>query len=160
MKKIARRTVTLTLNGETRTVDVSPSDILLDVLREKLGVKSPKAGCERGDCGVCTVLLDGKPVRSCLILAIEADGHEITTVEGLGKDGMTPLQQAFIERNAFQCGFCAPGIVLAATALLNENPNPTDQEIREALSGNLCRCTGYDSIVEAIKAASRGGRDE
>lgn len=160
MKKIARRTVALTLNGETRTVDVSPSDILLDVLREKLGVKSPKSGCERGDCGVCTVLLDGKPVRSCLILAIEADGHEITTVEGLGKDGMTPLQQAFIERNAFQCGFCAPGVVLAATALLNENPNPTDQEIREALSGNLCRCTGYDSIVEAIKAASRGGRDE
>jgi carbon-monoxide dehydrogenase small subunit len=152
--------ITLTLNGETRTVDVAPNDILLDVLREKLGVKSPKTGCERGDCGVCTVLLDGKPVRSCLILAVETDGHEITTVEGLSKDGITPLQQAFIDRNAFQCGFCAPGIVLAATALLSDNPKPTDDEIREALSGNLCRCTGYDSIVEAIKAASRGGGDE
>jgi carbon-monoxide dehydrogenase small subunit len=152
--------VTLTLNGETRTVDVAPNDILLDVLREKLGVKSPKTGCERGDCGVCTVLLDGKPVRSCLVLAVEADGHEITTVEGLSKDGITPLQQAFIDRNAFQCGFCAPGVVLAATALLRNNPNPTGEEIREALSGNLCRCTGYDSIVEAIKAVSLGGGDE
>ena len=152
--------ITMTLNGETRTVDVAPNDILLDVLRDKLGIKSPKTGCERGDCGVCTVLLDGKPVRSCLILAVEADGHEITTVEGLGKDGLTPLQQAFIDRNAFQCGFCAPGVVLAATALLRENPDPTEQEIREALSGNLCRCTGYDSIVDAIRAASRGGRDE
>ena len=160
MKRITMRTISLTLNGERRTVDVAPNDILLDVLREKLGVKSPKTGCERGDCGVCTVLLDGKPVRSCLILAVEAEGHEITTVEGLGKDGMTPLQQAFIDRNAFQCGFCAPGVVLTATALLRENPNPTEEEIREALSGNLCRCTGYDSIVEAIKAASRGGRDE
>jgi carbon-monoxide dehydrogenase small subunit len=160
MKNIQKRTISLVLNGEPRTVDVAPSDILLDVLREKLGIKSPKVGCERGDCGVCTVLLDGKPVRSCIILAIEADGHEITTVEGIGKDGMTPLQQAFIERNAFQCGFCAPGVVLAATALLRDNPHPTDEEIREALAGNLCRCTGYDSIVEAIKAASRGGGHE
>jgi carbon-monoxide dehydrogenase small subunit len=160
MKNTSQRTVTITLNGETRSVDVAPNDILLDVLRENLGIKSPKVGCERGDCGACTVLLDGKPVRSCLILAVEADGHEITTVEGLGKDGMTPLQQAFIERNAFQCGFCAPGVVLAATALLRQNPKPTDKEIREALAGNLCRCTGYDSIVEAIKAASRGGGHE
>jgi carbon-monoxide dehydrogenase small subunit len=160
MKQITKRIITVTLNGETRTVDVEPSDILLDVLRERLGVKSPKIGCERGDCGACTVLLDGKAVRSCIILAVEADGHEITTVEGLGRDGMTPLQQAFIERNAFQCGFCAPGVVLAATALLRENPRPTDEDIREALSGNLCRCTGYDSIVEAVKAASREVGDE
>ena len=106
---------------------------------------------------MCTILLDGKPVRSCLILAIEVDGHSIVTVEGLGKEGPTPLQQAFIEHNSFQCGFCAPGMVLAATALLEENPKPTDEEIREAIAGNLCRCTGYEPIVEAIKAASRGG---
>jgi aerobic-type carbon monoxide dehydrogenase small subunit (CoxS/CutS family) len=157
---MSEKTITITLNGEVRTVDVAPNDILLDVLREKLGIKSPKVGCERGDCGVCTVLVDGKPVRSCIILAVEADGHEIVTVEGLSKDGMTPLQQAFIEHNAFQCGFCAPGVVLAATALLRENPHPTDEEIREALAGNLCRCTGYDSIIEAVKAASRGGGHE
>jgi carbon-monoxide dehydrogenase small subunit len=160
MKKTAGRTISLILNGETRTVEVVPNDILLDVLREKLGIKSPKVGCERGDCGACTVLLDGKPVRSCLILAVEAEGHEITTVEGLGKDGLTALQQAFIEQNAFQCGFCAPGVVLAATALLKQNPSPSDTEIREALAGNLCRCTGYESIVDAIKAASRGGGHE
>jgi carbon-monoxide dehydrogenase small subunit len=103
------------------------------------------------------VLLDGKPVRSCLMLAIEADGHEITTVEGIGKDGPTPLQQALHERNAFQCGFCAPGMVLAATALLEENPHPTDTEIKEAIAGNLCRCTGYEPIVEAVRAVSEGG---
>lgn len=160
MKKTMKRSITVILNGETRTVDVEPNDILLDILRERLGVKSPKVGCERGDCGVCTVLLDGKPVRSCIILAVEADGHEITTVEGLGLNGLTRLQQTFIERNAFQCGFCAPGVVLAATALLRENPKPTDEEIREALAGNLCRCTGYDSIVEAVKAASREVGDE
>jgi carbon-monoxide dehydrogenase small subunit len=152
-----RQTITLTLNGEARTVDVEPSDLLLDVLRDRLGVKSPKIGCERGDCGVCTVLLDGKPVRSCIILAMEADGHEIVTVEGLSREGITPLQQAFIDRNAFQCGFCAPGVVLAVTALLRDNPHPTDDEIREAVAGNLCRCTGYDSIVQAVKSVSRGG---
>jgi carbon-monoxide dehydrogenase small subunit len=150
-------TISIMLNGENRRLAVAPNDILLDVLREKLGVKSPKTGCERGDCGVCTVLLDGKPVRSCLMLAIEADGHEITTVEGIGKDGPTPLQQALHERNAFQCGFCAPGMVLAATALLEENPHPTDTEIKEAIAGNLCRCTGYEPIVEAVRAVSEGG---
>jgi len=149
--------ITLKLNGETRSLDVAPNDILLDVLREKLGIKSPKVGCERGDCGACTILLDGKPVRSCLILAAEADGHEITTVEGLGQDGLTPLQQAFIEHSSFQCGFCAPGVVLAATALLTENPNPSDEQIREAIAGNLCRCTGYEPIIEAVKAVIAGG---
>ena len=107
--------ITITLNGEPRTLDVEPSDILLEVLRDKLGVKSPKIGCERGDCGACTILLDGKSVRSCLILAIEADDHEITTVEGLSKNGTTPLQKSFLKHNSFQCGFCAPGMVLAAT---------------------------------------------
>ena len=152
-----KTTITLQLNHETRSVDVTSNEILLDVLREKLGVKSPKIGCERGDCGACTILLDGKAVRSCLILAIEVDGHEIVTVEGLGKDGPTPLQKAFHKYNSFQCGFCAPGMVLSATALLEENPNPTKEEIQKAIAGNLCRCTGYDPIVEAIQSVNEGG---
>ena len=150
-----KRTITLKLNGESRTADVEPSDILLDVLREKLGVKSPKIGCERGDCGACTVLLDGKSVRSCLILAIEADGHTITTVEGLNKKGLTPLQKSFLKHNSFQCGFCAPGMVLSATELLQNHPHPQREEIQEAIAGNLCRCTGYQKIIEAIKDAAR-----
>ena len=145
MKKI-----TFTLNGESRTVAVAPHEVLLDVLRDKLGVKSPKVGCERGDCGACTILLDGQPVRSCLILAVEVEGQEITTLEGVGRHGPTPVQQSFIRHNAFQCGFCAPGIVLAATALLDKNPQPTAREVQEAISGNLCRCTGYEAIVESV----------
>jgi carbon-monoxide dehydrogenase small subunit len=140
------------LNGETRSVEVEPSDILLDVLREKLGVKSPKIGCERGDCGACTVLLDGKSVRTCLILAIEVDGCEITTVEGLSRAGLTPVQQSFLEHDSFQCGFCAPGIVLSATELLGKNPHPSEAEVKEVIAGNLCRCTGYKPIIEAILA--------
>ena len=150
---MARR-ITLTLNQETRSVEVEPNDILLDVLRDKLGVKSPKIGCERGDCGACTVLLDGKSVRSCLILAIEADGHEITTVEGLSRNGLTPLQESFLNHGSFQCGFCAPGVVLSATELLRKNRHPSEREIKEAISGNLCRCTGYKPIIDAIKAVS------
>ena len=145
-----KKQITLNLNNETRNVEVEPNDVLLDVLREKLGVKSPKIGCERGDCGACTILLDGKTVRSCLILAIEADGQEILTVEGLSRESLTPVQQALLEHNSFQCGFCAPGVVLAATELLSENPHPTEQEVKESLSGNLCRCTGYQLIIEAI----------
>ena len=151
--------ITLTLNGEVRTLNVEPSDILLEVLRDKLGIKSPKIGCERGDCGVCTILLDGKSVRSCLILAIEADGHEITTVEGLGKNGPTPLQKSFLKHNSFQCGFCAPGMVLAATELLENNPHPDDGEIKEAIAGNLCRCTGYEPIIKAIKDTANAGSE-
>ncbi len=142
--------ITLKLNHERREVDVEPNDLLLDVLREKLGVKSPKIGCERGDCGACTILLDGKTVRSCLVLAIEADGQEITTVEGLTQGALTPLQQSLLEHNAFQCGFCAPGVILAATELLDEHPHPTEAEIQEAISGNLCRCTGYRGMIQAI----------
>ncbi len=150
--------ITFKLNRETRSVEVEPSDILLDVLREKLGVKSPKIGCERGDCGACTVLLDGKSVRTCLILAIEADGHEITTVEGLSRAGLSPVQQSFLEYGSFQCGFCAPGIVLSATELLGKTPQPSEAEVKEAIAGNLCRCTGYKPVIDAILALSKKGR--
>ena len=149
------RKITINLNGETRYVYVEPNDVLLDVLRDKLGIKSPKSGCERGDCGTCAVLLNGKSVRSCLILAIEVDGQEITTIEGLSKDGLTSLQEAFIENNSFQCGFCAPGITISATELLNKNPHPNKEEIKEAIAGNLCRCTGYESIIEAIEKVAK-----
>jgi carbon-monoxide dehydrogenase small subunit len=129
--------------------------VLLEVLRTRLGVTSPKVGCERGDCGSCTILLDGRTVRSCLILAVEADGHEITTLEGIGKDGPTPLQEALIRNNSFQCGYCATGMVLSATELLAKNPHPTEEEVKEAIAGNLCRCTGYTPIVKAIMEVSR-----
>ncbi|MCK4513471.1 (2Fe-2S)-binding protein, partial [bacterium] len=119
-----KRSITLNVNGESRRIDVEPNETLLEVLRERLGIKSPKIGCERGDCGSCTVLLDGRSVRSCLILAIEADGHDVVTIEGLSEGGPTKLQQAFIDNNSFQCGFCAPGVVLAATELLTRNPSP------------------------------------
>lgn len=150
-----KKTITLTLNGELRPVDVEPNDILLHVLRDKLGVKSPKIGCERGDCGTCTILLNGKTVRSCLMLAIEIDGQEITTVEGISLNELSPLQEKFIEHNSFQCGFCAPGMTLAATELLKNNPKPTRLEVQEAIAGNLCRCTGYEPIIDAILDASR-----
>jgi aerobic-type carbon monoxide dehydrogenase small subunit (CoxS/CutS family) len=157
-----KKPITFKLNREQSTVEVEPSDILLDVLREKVGVKSPKIGCERGDCGACTILLDGKSVRSCLILAVEADGHQITTVEGLSHAGLTPLQRSFLKQGAFQCGFCAPGVVLSATELLEKNPHPSEAEAKEAIAGNLCRCTGYKPILDAILAVSaptrkRGG---
>jgi carbon-monoxide dehydrogenase small subunit len=157
-----KRTITLKVNGEAWDVDVAPNETLLEVLRTRVGIKSPKVGCERGDCGACTVLLDGRTVRSCLVLAVEADGHAVVSVEGLSADGPNELQRAFTERNAFQCGFCAPGIVLAATELLAKNPTPTEEDVREAISGNLCRCTGYEPIVEAILDAGRrgGGGDD
>jgi carbon-monoxide dehydrogenase small subunit len=140
------------VNGEEWAIDVEPSDTLLDTLRTRIGVKSPKIGCERGDCGTCTVLYDGRTVRSCLILAAEADGHEIVTVEGLGDDGPTKLMMAFVEHNSFQCGFCAPGIVLSAVEVMNNIPHPTEHDVKEAIAGNLCRCTGYDPIVDAVMA--------
>lgn len=146
-----------TVNGETWALDVAPADVLLDVLREKAAVKSPKIGCERGDCGSCTIIMDGRTVRSCLVLAVEADGHEITTVEGLSFDGLSRLQGLFLSNNSFQCGFCAPGIVLAATELLERKSNPSRHDVQEALAGNLCRCTGYEPIIEAVLAAGAGG---
>jgi carbon-monoxide dehydrogenase small subunit len=151
--------IAIRLNGELRRAAVAPNETLLDVLRGKFGVKTPKEGCGRGDCGACTVLLDGKAVRSCLILAIEVDGQSVVTLEGVGQDKPTALQKAFVKNNVFQCGFCAPGMILSSAALLAENPQPTEHEVREALAGNLCRCTGYEPIVatvlEVAKKAAR-----
>jgi len=145
-----KHSITLNVNGEEWDIDVAPNDTLLEVLRDKIGIKSPKVGCERGDCGACTVILDGKTIRSCLVLAVEADGCGVFTVEALSKDGPNELQQAFIDRNSFQCGFCAPGVVLAVSELLATNPSPTEDEVKEAIAGNLCRCTGYTPIVDAV----------
>ena len=142
--------ISIRLNGEVRRVAVAANETLLDVLRGRLGIKTPKEGCGRGDCGACTVLLDGKVVRSCLILAIEVDGQSVITLEGVGRDGPTALQKAFVKNNVFQCGFCASGVILTASALLAEKPQPTEHEVREALAGNLCRCTGYEPIVETV----------
>jgi len=149
----------ITINGEEWPLDVEPADTLLDVLREKVGIKSPKIGCERGECGSCTVLLDGHSVRSCLILAVEAAGHEITTVEGISFDGINELQSIFLDHNSFQCGFCAPGIVMSAGELLSHNPHPTRHDVQVALAGNLCRCTGYEPIINAVLAAGQGGAE-
>ena len=149
--------LSIKVNGEQWDLNVSPADVLLDVLREQVGTKSPKIGCERGDCGSCTVVIDDRSVRSCLVLAIEVDGHEVTTVEGISYEGMSKLQDLFISNNSFQCGFCAPGIVMAATELLDNNDNPTRHDVQEALAGNLCRCTGYEPIIEAVLDAAKGG---
>lgn len=140
---------------------VEPHLTLLEVLREKLFLTGTKEGCSTGDCGACTVLLDGKPVTSCLMLAVEAEGHHIETVEGLSPDGeLHPLQDAFIHENGLQCGFCTPGMLMASKALLDQNPDPGEDEIRMALAGNLCRCTGYDTIVRAVKSAAQELRHE
>ena len=147
--------VKFTVNGKAEIVQVEPHILLLDALRDELGLLGTKEGCGTGDCGACTVLVDGEPVCSCLTLAVEVDGCAITTVEGLAPDDeLHPLQAAFIELGGLQCGFCTPGILVAAAALLNENPSPSDAEIRESLAGNLCRCTGYDKIVTAIQIAA------
>mgnify|MGYP001501598318 FL=1 len=149
--------ISLILNNEPRNVQVETNEILLDVLRNKLGIKSPKCGCERGDCGACTVLLDGKAVRSCLILAVEAENHNIITLEGISREKLSALQEAFIEFNSFQCGYCAPGIILAVTELLEKNPHPSLEEIKESIAGNLCRCTGYTPIFDAIMSLTGKG---
>lgn len=151
----SKQLIELRVNGETREVLVEPRTTLLQVLREDLGLTGTKQGCDAGDCGACTVLIDGHPVVSCLTLAIEAQGKEILTIEGLDREGrLHPLQQAFIDHYAVQCGFCTPGMILSAKALLDRNSHPTEGEVREAISGNLCRCTGYVKIVEAILAAA------
>ncbi len=153
------RTVRLRVNGQPHEAAVEPRTSLADFLREHLDLTGTHVGCEHGVCGACTVLLDGEPVRSCLLFAVQLDGAEITTVEGLADgDRLHPLQQAFWDHHGLQCGFCTPGILLTALALLEDNPEPTDEEIREAIAGNLCRCTGYHFIVDAIRAAARGGR--
>ena len=143
------------VNGRKVSAEVRPNVTLLRLLRN-LGFTEVKSGCEKGDCGSCAVLLDGEPVNSCLTLALQAQGKEITTVKGLGTiDNLHPLQESFVKFGAVQCGFCSPGMVITAKALLDKNPNPTREEIREAISGNLCRCTGYVKIVDAIEAASK-----
>ncbi len=145
----------LTVNGREREVMVESNQTLLEVLRNGLGITSVKEGCSDGNCGSCTVLLDGKAVNSCLVLAMETEGREINTIDGLFRDGkLHPLQQAFIEEGAVQCGFCTSGMLLAAKELLETNPSPTEEEVRIAICGNLCRCTGYDKIVRAILRAA------
>jgi len=146
------------LNKEFRTIDVEPNETLLDVLRDKLGMKSPKCGCDRGDCGACAVLLDGKSVRSCLIFAIEVNGQDVTTLEGISQPKLSKIQEKFIEFNSFQCGYCAPGVIISTTELLESNPDPNLEEIKEALSGNLCRCTGYTPIFDAILDHTHKGK--
>ncbi|MEM4006395.1 MAG: (2Fe-2S)-binding protein [Nitrososphaerota archaeon] len=151
-----KKKITFKINGVEKTVEVEPNKTLLWLIREVLKLKGTKKACERGDCGLCTVLLNGEPVKSCLVLAVEVDGSEIVTVEGLSRDGeLTPIQKAFIEHGALQCGFCTPAFVLASHQLLLENPNPTEEEIKEKLSGILCRCGTYYEIIEAIKSASK-----
>ena len=145
-----KKEINFVLNGEKVSLEVSPGEILLEVLREKLGVKSPKCGCNKGDCGTCTVIINNKTVRSCLVLAIEVDNQEVVTIEGLMHSGLTQLQESFLQHNSFQCGFCAPGIILSATELLGKNSRPEKKEIQEAIAGNLCRCSGYSPIIDAI----------
>ncbi len=147
--------VTLNVNGDRYTRAVKANTLLVNALREDLDLTGTKKGCELGDCGSCTVLLDGKPVNSCLVLALEAEGHEITTVEGLSQgDKLDKLQESFIEHTAIQCGYCTPGMLMSAKALLTRNPNPTELEVREAIAGNLCRCTGFVNIVKAVMAVA------
>jgi aerobic carbon-monoxide dehydrogenase small subunit len=162
-----KKAIELSVNGQKMQVSVGGSETLLDCLRNQLGLTGTKKGCDQGDCGACTVLVDGTPVNSCLMLALEAYGKDITTIEGLAQeDVLHPLQEAFISQNAVQCGFCTPGMILTAAALLKENPHPSEREIRHYLQGNLCRCTGYGKIVQAVQAAAQvlsgesGGKGE
>ncbi len=146
--------VTLTVNGRTQTVTTAAHKTLLYLLRDDLHLYGTKDGCREGECGACTVLLDGQPVNACLVLAGQADGRDVVTIEGLAADGrLHPLQDAFVHAGAVQCGFCTPGLILSAVALLEQHPRPSDEQIRHALTGNLCRCTGYAQIIEAVKLA-------
>jgi aerobic carbon-monoxide dehydrogenase small subunit len=158
-----KKTIQLTINGEPVETAVSTNQTLVQFLRDDMGLTGTKHGCGLGDCGACTVLMDGKAVNSCLVLAIQADGTDILTIEGLAENGkLHPLQQAFVDKGAIQCGFCTPGMILSAKALLDEKPNPSELEIRTAISGNLCRCTGYQKIVQAVDEAAkviRGGEE-
>ena len=150
--------ISLTVNGRTHQLFVRPWHTLLQVLREQVSLTGSKRGCNQGVCGACSVMIDGALVRGCLTLAADAAGRDIVTVEGLAEGGMlSPVQQALLDHGAVQCGFCMPGMAVAATALLADNPNPTDDEIRDGLSGNLCRCSGYVKVIEAVRSASAGG---
>jgi carbon-monoxide dehydrogenase small subunit len=153
--------IKLTVNGTLYELSVPPWETLVEVIRDDLGLTGTKEGCGLGECGACTVIMEGKAVNSCLVLATEADGKQITTIEGLADgDKLHPIQQAFVEHGGFQCGFCTPGMIMSAKALLDKNPTPSEEEIRKAIAGNLCRCTGYTKIIESIKAAAKnmGGK--
>ena len=153
---MANRVTELKINGATRRVDADPEQSLLSVLRDDLNLTGTHVGCDTGNCGACTIHLDGEAVKSCMLLAVQADGARITTVEGLSRDGeLTPLQQAFSRQHALQCGYCTPGMLMSATALLRENPSPSEEEIQKALQGNICRCTGYWNILDAIKSVAK-----
>jgi carbon-monoxide dehydrogenase small subunit len=152
---MAQHSISVTINGTVEQIDVPPNLTLLQMLREKLALTGTKNGCEAGECGACTVLVDGEPVNSCLMLAVEVNGREVLTVEGLAPEGqLSPLQESFVEHNAVQCGFCTPGMLMSAHALLERSPDPTVEEIKQALVGNLCRCTGYVRIIQAIRSAA------
>jgi len=147
--------VTITVNGEPRTAEVEPRTLLVHLLREHLNLTGTHVGCDTSNCGACTVWLDGEAVKSCTVLAVQADGRDVTTIEGISENGdLQPMQRAFHEHHALQCGYCTPGMVMTAIKLLEANPAPTDEEIRHGLEGNLCRCTGYENIVAAVRAAS------
>jgi carbon-monoxide dehydrogenase small subunit len=149
------RAIALTVNGTRRELEVEPRQLLVYALREQLGLTGTNVGCDTTSCGACTVHLDGESVKSCTVLAVQADGREVTTIEGLaGDDGLHPLQRAFREHHALQCGYCTPGMIMAAASFLQEHPSPSDDEIRHGLEGNLCRCTGYHNIVKAVQAAA------
>ena len=152
-----KRAVTVTVNGLSRTTGVESRTLLVHLLREQFNLTGTHVGCDTSNCGACTVWLDGEAVKSCTVLAVQADGREVTTIEGVASDGgLHPMQQAFHEQHGLQCGYCTPGMVMAAIKLLEANPNPTDKEIRHGLEGNLCRCTGYHNIVAAVRAAAEG----
>jgi aerobic carbon-monoxide dehydrogenase small subunit len=147
--------VSILVNGAEHILELEPRELLVYVLRERLGLTGTNVGCDTSSCGACTVLLDGESVKSCTLLGVQVDGHEITTIEGLATNGtMHPVQEAFHEQHGLQCGYCTPGFVMAAVSLLDETPNPTEEEIRHALEGNLCRCTGYHNIVRAVQTAA------
>lgn len=153
--------IVLNVNGDDYYITVYPTTTLVDALREEAGLTGTKKGCAAGECGACTVLVDGEPTASCMMLAVQAVGHTITTIEGLAEAGtLTTLQRCFMEQGAIQCGYCTPGFIMVAKALLDRNPNPTEEEVRTAISGNLCRCTGYQKIVEAILETARRLREE
>ena len=147
--------VSITVNGAEHVLDVEPRDLLVYILRERLGLTGTNVGCDTSSCGACTVLLDGESVKSCTLLGVQVDGHEITTIEGLATNGtMHPVQEAFHEQHGLQCGYCTPGFIMATVSLLEETPKPTEEQIRHALEGNLCRCTGYHNIVRAVQTAA------
>jgi carbon-monoxide dehydrogenase small subunit len=146
--------IALTVNGARTELDVEPRQLLVYALREQLGLTGTNVGCDTSTCGSCTVHLDGESVKSCTVLAVQADGRNVTTIEGLGADGLHPVQRAFTEHHALQCGYCTPGMIMAAVSLLEDNPRPSEDEIRHGLEGNLCRCTGYHNIVKAVQAAA------